>query len=224
MSKRLITATAGFAFGALALGLLATAAEARPHEGYYGSRYSSHSYSNDDGGYERKRTYRRHAGKRTGKRYATKSGKGRSYARRGGSSRSAVGRVFARLPDSGGARTARPHRGTVRRHADHLDLPAGCAHCRLGAHLQARQRQRRRLQCRRPQGRGGALADRQPQVGRHHDLQRHEPHPRRHRPPLRVARRWRTELAPVIPERRSATIRDPYPKLLRAAYRVPDAR
>lgn len=90
MSKRLITATAGFAFGALALGMLATAAEARPHQGYYGSRYSNHSYYNDDGGYERKRTYRRHASKRTGKRYATKSGKGRSYARRGGSSRSAA--------------------------------------------------------------------------------------------------------------------------------------
>jgi Peptidase M15 len=89
MSKRLITATAGLAFGALALGMLATAAEARPHEGYYGSRYSNNSYSNDDGGYERRRTYRGHAGKRSGKRYAAKSGKQRSYARRGGSSRSA---------------------------------------------------------------------------------------------------------------------------------------
>ena len=90
MSKRLVTATAGLAFGALALGMLATAAEAaRPHQGYYGSRYSNHSYSDDDAGYERKRTHRRHAGKRSGKRYAAKSGEQRSHARRGGSSRSA---------------------------------------------------------------------------------------------------------------------------------------
>ena len=89
MSKRLITATAGFAFGALALGMLATAAEARPNQGYNGSRYSNYSYSDDDGGYERKRTYRRHASKRAGKRYATKSGQARSTARRGGSSRHA---------------------------------------------------------------------------------------------------------------------------------------
>jgi len=87
MSKRLITATAGFAFGALALGMLATAADARPNQGY--SRYSNYAYSDDDGGYERKRAHRRHAGKRSGKRYATKSGQGRSTARRGGSSRHA---------------------------------------------------------------------------------------------------------------------------------------
>jgi len=87
MSKRLITATAGFAFGALALGMLATAADARPNQGY--SRYSNYAYSDDDGGYERKRAHRRHAGKRSGKHYATKSGQGRSTARRGGSSRHA---------------------------------------------------------------------------------------------------------------------------------------
>ena len=32
MSKRLITATVGLAFGTLALGMLATAADARPHQ------------------------------------------------------------------------------------------------------------------------------------------------------------------------------------------------
>jgi uncharacterized protein YcbK (DUF882 family) len=42
MSKRLITATAVFAFGALAFGVLATTADARPH------RYVDQSYSDDD--------------------------------------------------------------------------------------------------------------------------------------------------------------------------------
>jgi hypothetical protein len=42
MSKRLITATAVFAFGALAFGALATTADARPH------RYVDQSYSDDD--------------------------------------------------------------------------------------------------------------------------------------------------------------------------------
>jgi uncharacterized protein YcbK (DUF882 family) len=47
MSKRLITATAVFAFGALAFGALATTADARPH------RYVDQSYSDDDDDDER---------------------------------------------------------------------------------------------------------------------------------------------------------------------------
>ena len=62
MSKRLITATAGFAFGALALGMLATAAEARPH------RYVDQSYFDDDDDDDRPvRRHRRQAPKPTKK-------------------------------------------------------------------------------------------------------------------------------------------------------------
>jgi len=86
MSKRLNTATVGLVFGTLALGMLATAADARPHQWH---RNSDHSYSNN-GGYESgSRSYRRQARKHSGTRYATKRGQKSNYARRGGSSRSA---------------------------------------------------------------------------------------------------------------------------------------
>jgi uncharacterized protein YcbK (DUF882 family) len=87
MSKRLITATVGLAFGALALATLATSANARPHESH---RNSEHSYSNDESYESGARSHRRQARKHSGKRYATKRGQKRSYARRGGSSRSAA--------------------------------------------------------------------------------------------------------------------------------------
>jgi hypothetical protein len=58
MSKRLITATAVFAFGALAFGALATTADARPH------RYVDQSYSDDDDDDDRPvQRYRRQAHK-----------------------------------------------------------------------------------------------------------------------------------------------------------------
>jgi hypothetical protein len=58
MSKRLITATAAFAFGALAFGALATTADARPH------RYVDQSYSDDDDDDERPvQRHRRQANK-----------------------------------------------------------------------------------------------------------------------------------------------------------------
>jgi hypothetical protein len=87
MSKRLITATVGLAFGVLALGTLATSANARPH---HGQRSSDYSYSDDESYESGSRTYRRQARKHSGKRYATKRGQQRSSARRGGSSRSAA--------------------------------------------------------------------------------------------------------------------------------------
>jgi hypothetical protein len=57
MSKRLITATAVFAFGALAFGALATTADARPH------RYVDQSYSDDDDDDDRPVRHRRQAHK-----------------------------------------------------------------------------------------------------------------------------------------------------------------
>jgi uncharacterized protein YcbK (DUF882 family) len=86
MSKRLITATVGLAFGTLALGMLATAANARPHHGH---RTSDYSYSSDDSYESSDRSYRRQARKHSGKREATKRGQRRNHASRGGSSRRA---------------------------------------------------------------------------------------------------------------------------------------
>ena len=84
MYKRLLTATVG-----IALGMLATSADARPHEG---SRTSERSYSSDDGERHARSTrgQRRQATKRTRQRHATKRGQRRSTARRGSSSRHAA--------------------------------------------------------------------------------------------------------------------------------------
>jgi hypothetical protein len=84
MSKRLITATVGLAFGTLALGMLATAANARPHHGH---RTSDYSYSSDDSYENGSRSHRRQARQHSGKRHATRGGQRRNYAGRGGSSR-----------------------------------------------------------------------------------------------------------------------------------------
>ena len=58
MSKRLITATVGLAFGTLALGILTTAANARPHD--WTPRSFGQSYSDNDDDDERPVRRRRH--------------------------------------------------------------------------------------------------------------------------------------------------------------------
>ena len=95
----------------------------------------------------------------------------------------------ARVLETVGARIARSHRGGVRSHGDHLDLPSRRAHRRLRPHFQARQWRGDRFQRRQPQGRRRALADRQPQDWWHHDPLRYEPYPRRRRRPFRGAGR-----------------------------------
>ena len=92
------------------------------------------------------------------------------------------------VPHPGRPRAPRAHRGAIRVGADRLHLPPGRRDRRHRPAVPARQRQRHRLRHPgRPQGGGGALADREPSLRRRHDVRHDEPHPRRHRPTLRGA-------------------------------------
>ena len=64
-----------------------------------------------------------------------------------------------------------------------------------GPHLAPCERQCGRHRCGLEEGRDRQVADRQPPQRRHHDVLRHEPHSRRHRTALRLARGHTPEAA-----------------------------
>ena len=80
MSKRLITATVGLAFGALALGMLATAADARPHQGTAAPATPITRIPTMTADTRAATQLPPPGRKHSGKRYATKRGQRRSYA------------------------------------------------------------------------------------------------------------------------------------------------